>query len=101
MIVIDPASPTPPFEQLRAGPNLWHGFGLADPHAGAGLVGSHDEIVDRVREYVALGIDSFVLNAHPALEEAVRLGEQLLPRLRALDGEQVREVTIERQLNAA
>ncbi|MBB3224017.1 LLM class flavin-dependent oxidoreductase [Pseudoduganella umbonata] len=83
----------PPFDQLRTGPNLWNGFGLTDPHAGAGLVGSYDEIVARVREYVALGIDSFVFNAHPALEEAVRLGERLLPRLRLLDGEQ--------QLNAA
>jgi alkanesulfonate monooxygenase len=98
-------TPLPPFEQLRAGANLWNGFGLADPHAGAGLVGSYDEIVDRVREYVALGIDSFVFNAHPALEEAVRLGERLLPRLRALDTEAAaadkQDEHRERQLNAA
>lgn len=82
--------PLPPFEQLRVGDNLWTGFGLADPDSGsrsssgAGLVGSYDELTERVREYIAIGIGSFVFNAHPALEEAVRFGENLLPRLRAL-----------------
>ena len=38
---------------------------------------------DLIGEYEALGIDTFILSAYPNLEEAVRVGEDLLPLLRA------------------
>jgi alkanesulfonate monooxygenase len=48
------------------------------------LVGGYDALAEQIRGYVELGIDRFVLSANPALEEAYRVGEKLLPRLRAL-----------------
>ncbi len=51
--------------------------------AGTALVGSHDEIAGRIKEYHALGIDQFVLPGYPHLEEAYRFGEGVLPRLAA------------------
>jgi alkanesulfonate monooxygenase len=46
------------------------------------LIGSHTQVAERILEYEALGIDTFILSAYPNLEEAVRVGEQLLPLVR-------------------
>lgn len=51
--------------------------------AGTALVGSHDEVAERIREYHALGIDEFVFSGYPHLEEAYWFGEGVLPRLAA------------------
>lgn len=69
---------------LTVAPNLWAGIGLVRGGAGTALVGSHDEVADRVREYAALGLDTFILSGYPHLEEAYAVGEELLPRLREI-----------------
>jgi alkanesulfonate monooxygenase len=68
---------------LEVSPNLWAGVGLVRGGAGTALVGSHEEVADRIAEYHDLGIDEFVLSGYPHLEEAYRVGEGLLPVLRA------------------
>ncbi len=57
------------------------GIGLVRGGAGTALVGSHDEVADRIAEYHALGIDEFVLSGYPHLEEAYWFGEGVLLRL--------------------
>jgi alkanesulfonate monooxygenase len=47
------------------------------------LVGSHDEVAAALRKYADLGITHFVLSDTPYKQEAVRVGDQLLSRLRA------------------
>ncbi|MEV6193710.1 LLM class flavin-dependent oxidoreductase [Streptomyces sp. NPDC051920] len=68
---------------LEIHPNLWAGIGLVRGGAGTALVGSHEEVADRIGEYHALGIDEFVLSGYPHLEEAYWFGEGVLPRLGA------------------
>ncbi|MFF5898594.1 LLM class flavin-dependent oxidoreductase [Streptomyces argenteolus] len=68
---------------LEIHPNLWAGIGLVRGGAGTALVGSHDEVAERVEEYHRLGIDEFVLSGYPHLEEAYWFGEGVLPRLAA------------------
>ncbi|MFJ4522136.1 LLM class flavin-dependent oxidoreductase [Streptomyces sp. NPDC088810] len=70
-------------ESLEIHPNLWAGIGLVRGGAGTALVGSHDEVAERIEEYHALGIDEFVLSGYPHLEEAYWFGEGVLPRLAA------------------
>lgn len=70
-------------EDLEIHPNLWAGIGLVRGGAGTALVGSHDEVTERIKEYHALGIDEFVLSGYPHLEEAYWFGEGVLPRLAA------------------
>lgn len=48
------------------------------------LVGSYDVVAAHLAELAALGISHFVLSAEPAIEEAYRIGQHVLPRLRAL-----------------
>ncbi|MFE8991644.1 LLM class flavin-dependent oxidoreductase [Streptomyces collinus] len=68
-------------DRLEIHPNLWAGIGLVRGGAGTALVGSHDEVAERIKEYHALGIDEFILSGYPHLEEAYWFGEGVLPRL--------------------
>jgi alkanesulfonate monooxygenase len=68
-------------EALEIYPNLWAGVGLVRGGAGTALVGSHEEVADRIQEYAALGIEEFVLSAYPHLEGAYWFGEGVLPIL--------------------
>ena len=70
-------------DSLEVAPNLWAGIGLVRGGAGTALVGSHEEVADRIAEYHELGIDEFILSGYPHLEEAYRVGEGLFPALRA------------------
>ena len=67
---------------LQIYPNLWAGVGLVRGGAGTALVGSHEEVADRMAEYHALGIDEFILSGYPHLEEAYWFGEGVMPLLR-------------------
>lgn len=62
--------------------NVWAGIGLARGHAGTALVGSHQEVADRIEEYHSIGIDEFVLSGYPNLEESYWFGENVIPILR-------------------
>ncbi|WP_433833197.1 LLM class flavin-dependent oxidoreductase [Actinoplanes sp. CA-015351] len=66
---------------LEIYPNVWAGVGLVRGGAGTALVGSHEQVADRIAEYAALGIEEFVLSAYPHLEGAYWFGEGVLPIL--------------------
>ncbi|WP_110182174.1 LLM class flavin-dependent oxidoreductase [Nocardioides solisilvae] len=68
-------------DDLEVHPNLWAGVGLVRGGAGTALVGSHEEVADRIAEYADLGISEFVLSAYPHLEGAYTFGEGVLPIL--------------------
>ncbi len=68
-------------DRLEVSPNLWAGVGLVRGGAGTALVGDPDTVAERMREYVQLGIDTFILSGYPHLEEAYRTAELLFPRL--------------------
>jgi alkanesulfonate monooxygenase len=67
---------------LVVSPNLWAGVGLLRGGAGTALVGSHQEVADRLAEYHALGVDEFILHGYPHLEEAYSIGYGVMPILR-------------------
>lgn len=70
-------------ESLVVGPNLWSGIGLMREGVGTALVGSHDEVAERLVEYADLGIGEFILSSFPHREEALRVGREVLPRVHA------------------
>ena len=70
-------------DALEISPNLWAGVGLVRGGAGTALVGSHEEVADRIGEYHQLGIDEFILSGYPHLEEAYQVAEGVMPQLRA------------------
>jgi alkanesulfonate monooxygenase len=68
-------------QELEVYPNVWSGFGLIRGGPGMALVGSPESVAARIREYHALGIDSFIVSGNPLLEETYRFGEQVMPLL--------------------
>ncbi|KLD70513.1 FMNH2-dependent alkanesulfonate monooxygenase [Xanthomonas pisi] len=66
---------------LEVSPNLWAGVGLVRGGAGTALVGSPQTVVQRIEEYAALGIDTFIFSGYPHLEEAYRFAELVFPLL--------------------
>ncbi len=69
-------------EDLVVSPNLWAGFGLVRGGAGTALVGSHEEVAERMAEYHEMGFDHFIMSGQPHLEEAWWFGEGVIPLLR-------------------
>ena len=53
---------------------------------GAGIAGSYDSVAQQIATLHAAGITHFVLSAPRALEEAYRIGQFVLPRVRAALG---------------
>jgi alkanesulfonate monooxygenase len=47
------------------------------------LVGSYAQVIDALAAYAEAGVSSFLLGSTPHLEEAYRIGEYVLPALRA------------------
>jgi alkanesulfonate monooxygenase len=78
--------------RLEIYPNLWSGVGLVRGGAGTALVGSHEEVADRITQYAELGLDHFILSGYPHLEEAYIFGEGVRPILarRGLLGEEAK-----------
>jgi alkanesulfonate monooxygenase len=68
-------------DRLEISPNLWAGVGLVRGGAGTALVGDAETVAARMREYMALGIGTFIMSGYPHLEEAYRFAELVLPRL--------------------
>lgn len=68
-------------DKLVVGPNLWAGVGLVRGGAGTALVGNAEEVAARLKEYVDIGVDTFVLSGYPHLEEAIRFAELVFPLL--------------------
>jgi alkanesulfonate monooxygenase len=69
-------------DNLVVSPNLWAGLGLLRRGAGTALVGTYDEVADRIAEYHELGVDEFIFSGYPHLEQVYETGEGLLPVLR-------------------
>lgn len=68
--------------RMEIHPNVWAGIGLVRGGVGTALVGSYEEVADRIVEYHELGFDEFILSGYPHLEEAYWFGEGVMPLLR-------------------
>ncbi|MFM0212321.1 LLM class flavin-dependent oxidoreductase [Paraburkholderia sediminicola] len=67
------------FDDLIVGPNLWAGMSKIRGGPGCVIVGSHEQVAERLAEYVDIGVSTFILASNPHLEEAYRVGEEVLP----------------------
>jgi alkanesulfonate monooxygenase len=69
------------YEELIVAPNLWGGFNLLRGGPALGIVGSYEQCAAKLDELIACGADGFILAGTPHLEEAYRIGEEVLPLL--------------------
>lgn len=69
------------WDDLVVGKNLWGGFNLLRGGPALGIVGSYEQCAEQLDELITRGTDAFILAGTPHLEEAYRIGEEVLPLL--------------------
>ena len=70
------------YEDLIIEPGVWSGFSLLRGGQTNGIVGSYEQVAEKLDQLVELGADAFILASTPHLEEAYRVGEEVLPLVR-------------------
>ena len=60
--------------------NLWTGIGLARSGCGAAIVGNPDQVYNKLKRYMNLGIRSFILSGYPHHSECELFAKYVLPR---------------------
>jgi alkanesulfonate monooxygenase len=65
-------------------PHLWTGIGRARSGCGAALVGSVDQVLSEIHDYMKMGIRSFIFSGYPHLQECEIFGTKVLPHLQTV-----------------
>jgi len=76
----------PKARDLEIYPNVWvgpslFGFNILGPAAGTYMVGSAEQVAERIREYERHGTSAFILSGFPLIDEAQRVADLLFPLL--------------------
>lgn len=67
------------YQDLIIAPNIWGGISYLGDMPTIGIVGSYEQAAERLDDLVRIGTDAFILSGLPHLEEAHRIGEEVLP----------------------
>jgi len=70
-------------DNLLVSPNLWAGISLIRGYGSTALVGSHEEVAERIRELQQIGFEEFIFGGLPHLEEAYKFAEGVMPLFEA------------------
>jgi alkanesulfonate monooxygenase len=62
-------------------PMMWTGIGRARSGCGAALVGTPEQIIEKLNRYMDMGIRAFILSGYPLIEECEKFGKHVLPLL--------------------
>jgi len=62
--------------------SLWTGIGKARSGCGAAIVGTPEQVIEKIRRYQAMGIEAFIFSGYPHVEEAERFARLVLPHLK-------------------
>jgi len=65
-------------------PHLWTGVGRARSGCGAALVGSVDQVLSEIHDYMKMGIRAFIFSGYPHLNECEIFGTKVLPHLKTV-----------------
>jgi alkanesulfonate monooxygenase len=61
--------------------HLWTGIGQARSGAGAAIVGDPDQVLAKLRTYMELGLEAFILSGYPHIAECDLFARHVLPHL--------------------
>lgn len=63
-------------------PFLWSGIGRGRSGCGSAIVGSPEQVLEKLQRYVDLGVRSFILSGYPLLNECDYIAKYILPELK-------------------
>ena len=61
--------------------NLWTGIGLARSGCGSAIVGNPDQVYEKIKKYMEIGIKSFILSGYPNSSELDLFAKHVLPKI--------------------
>ena len=61
--------------------NLWTGIGLARSGCGSAIVGNPDQVYEKIKKYMDIGIRSFILSGYPNSSELDLFAKYVLPKI--------------------
>lgn len=62
-------------------PCLWMGIGRARSGCGGAIVGNPQQVLDKLNQYMEMGIRAFILSGYPLMDEAKHFAKWVLPHL--------------------
>lgn len=62
-------------------PMLWTGVGRARSGCGGAIVGTPEQIIEKMNRYMDMGVRAFILSGYPLKEECELFGKMVLPHL--------------------
>lgn len=67
---------------LVIAPNLWAGVALVRSGGGIALVGNPEQVAQRIKEFIEIGVETFIFSGYPQLEESIYFAELVFPLLK-------------------
>ncbi|TGN18935.1 LLM class flavin-dependent oxidoreductase [Leptospira idonii] len=62
-------------------PYIWSGVGLARSGCGSAIVGSPEQVYEKIQKYISMGIRAFIFSGYPLLDECRVFADKVLPKL--------------------
>ena len=69
-------------QEYYAEPHLWTGIGLARSGCGAAIVGNPEQVYHKIKSYMDMGINAFILSGYPHKKECELFAKYVLPKLK-------------------
>ena len=62
--------------------HLWTGIGRARSGCGAAIVGNPDQVLEKIKQYMDLGIRAFIFSGYPHADECKLFAKYVLPKIK-------------------
>ena len=69
--------------------NLWTGIGIARSGCGAAIVGNPDQVYNKIKQYMSIGIKSFIFSGYPHSDELDLFAKYVLPKIKTFSFPQI------------
>ncbi|TGL56929.1 LLM class flavin-dependent oxidoreductase [Leptospira jelokensis] len=66
-------------------PMIWSGIGLARSGCGSAIVGTPEQVYDKIQRYIQMGIRAFIFSGYPLIEESKLFAKKVLPQIKTVN----------------
>ncbi|MBL0955369.1 MAG: LLM class flavin-dependent oxidoreductase [Leptospira sp.] len=66
-------------------PMIWSGIGLARSGCGSAIVGTPEQVYEKIQRYIQMGIRAFIFSGYPLVEESKLFANKVLPKLKTVN----------------
>lgn len=71
--------------ELFIEPMIWSGIGLARSGCGSAIVGTPEQVYEKIQRYIKMGIRAFIFSGYPLIEESKLFANKVLPQIKTVN----------------